>query len=132
MAHPSIRIRQAAVQPQPRRLHCAAGKNDDVCVLCEQLTARTNPPGDATRDERRISADTNGKCVWYESDWPAVARPQIAGQRHRNVADSSRSFGLQIDWRTQWLETTLRAVATERAPLRARKYQAGGIAGSAR
>src|SRR5262249_45191518 len=53
-------------------------------------------------------------------------------ERHRNVADAGRAFGLQVDRRAKRLEAALQAMPAERASLRAWKHEIAGIRCSSR
>ena len=63
------------------------------------------------------------KAVGDQFDRLAAARPEVGGQRHRNITVIGRTLGLQIARRAQGLEAPLEAVAAEGAALRLREVE---------
>src|SRR5438067_41755 len=121
--HPSVRVREVAVEPQARRFNCSATQNDCACFLTEGLPRCADPPRHAAGYRLLIRSDTGGEGIRYQCDRSPRPRPQICCQRHWNVADRCGALSLQVNWCTQRLEAALRTVATERAPLSTRKHE---------
>src|SRR6266545_3342574 len=130
-ARPSVWIREAAVEPQAWRFYRATGEDNYLRFFGNDLTSRSDAPCDAARDRLCVRVDSRCECIRQQGDRSASGRPAVARQGHGNVADRRGPLGLQVDRRTQWLETALRTVATKRTSLSTRKHQPVWIARSA-
>jgi hypothetical protein len=115
-----VRVRQATVQPEARRLDRPGGEHDDL-RRCRRLCARARV---APRDRPRVSLGPHlhRKGVGDKRRRTPV-RPAVGGQSHRHVADVRRALCLEVQRRLQRQEAALRTVAAERAALRARVHE---------
>ena len=116
-SHLAVRIRQSAVEPQPRRLDRPSCEDDEL-RLFEAAFFR----GDATPRHTRCGQvrsapsrlDPNGERVGEERH-RLPARPAIRGQGHRHIARVCRALRPQVHGRAHRLDAALRAMSAERA-----------------